>query len=487
MKVHQMARIVWLAAATAAAVAMASCGGGGGGTAEAPPPAPTPTPTDRIEPYDTGDIAAKHAMIVARAVPTGRDIARVVLGPMAGGGLLAKSETLGANVPRIGVARDVPALVGVSDLSALMRWTSTGRGTRAAAFSVTSEGARGVRLGVLVRELPSGAVLRFYAQAGGAVMEVSGQEVMASIERNLQAGALDEAARTYWSPDFGGPETTVEVEIPAAAAVSSVKLAVPRLSHYVVSPDEAHEGIGKVGESGSCEVDVMCKPEFMSQSRSVARMLFVRDANTYLCTGTLLNDIGASRTPYLLSANHCISNQVEASSLTTDWFYRSSACNSGVVGADTQRRIGGATLLHATAATDTAFMRLNVAPPAGVVYAGSYYGNLTAGQTLAGVHHPKGDLQKFSSGTMVRFSMCANGTCFSSDASDGTYLTVGWQQGVTEGGSSGSGLFHTLGDKRYVVGQLFGGASSCQTPAGLDHYGRFDVAYRNALKQWLNP
>ena len=407
---------------------------------------------------------------------------------MASKALAAKSAALGGAEPQIGVAREVPALAHAADLSALLRWADTGRGTRAAALSVTSAGAKGVRLGVLVRGLPSGAVLRFYAQSGGAVTEVAGSDVMAAIDRNLQAGASDEVAHTYWSPDFGGAETTLEVEIPAAAAMASVKLAVPRLSHYVVSPDDAQaQGIAKVGESGSCEVDVMCKPEVLSQSRSVVRMLFVRDANTYLCTGTLLNDARSSRTPYLLSANHCISTQAEASSLMTDWFYRSSACDSGTVSAGTQRRTGGATLLYAAAATDTSFMRLNDAPPAGVVYAGSYFGPLDAGHTLVGVHHPKGDLQKFSSGILVQFSTCSDGSCYSSDAAKGTYLTMGWQQGVTEGGSSGSGLFHTLGDKRYVVGQLYGGNSSCQVPGGQDYYGRFDLVYRNALKQWLNP
>lgn len=411
----------------------------------------------------------------------------MTLGAVSSDAFPKKSAAL-TSVPQIGIARDVPSLAKVSDLEAQLRWTDTGRGTRAAAFSVTSEGAKGVRVGLLVRGLPSGAVLRFYAQSGGAPTEVTGEQVQASIDRNLQAGAPDEAAHTYWTPDFGGPETTVEIEIPAAAATSSVKLAVPRLSHYVVAPgDTEAQGIAKVGESGTCEVDVMCKPEFLSQSRSVVRMLYVRDAKTYLCTGTLLNDARSSKTPYLLTANHCISSQVEASSLVTDWFFRSSACNSGALSAAAQRRSGGATLLHATASTDTAFMRMNEAPPAGVVYAGSYFGTLDTGHTMVGVHNPAGDLQKVSSGIFLRYSACSAEVCFSSNAASGTFLAMGWQQGVTEKGSSGSALFHTLGDKRYVVGQLYGGASSCQAPAGLDHYGRFDVAYRNAIKQWLNP
>lgn len=499
MKAKKAARWTWLIAVVLAAT-LAACGGGEGGEgsadtpdsvptpAPAPAPVPEPQPVDRIEPYDTGDVVVKVAPSASRALQAGVSVARVVLGPVAGGAMAQKSMALGAAEPQIGVGRDVSALAAYSDFSALLRWIDTERGTRIAALSVTAQGAKGVRLGVLVRELPAGAVLRFYAQGGHSVAEVTRQQIMATIDRNLQAGTPDEAAHTYWSPDFGGPETTVEVEIPVSAAAASVKLAVPRLSHYVLSPDETEaRGLAKVGESGSCEVDVMCKPEFLDQSRSVMRMIFVRDANTYLCSGTLLNDIRSSGTPYLLSANHCISTQVEASSVITDWFYRSAACNSGTVGAGAQRRMGGATLLHANAATDTSFMRLNDAPPPGVVYAGAYFGSLDAGLSLAGVHHPKGDLQKFSQGYLLRFSTCSGELCDASDRNQGTFLTMGWHQGVTEGGSSGSGLFHTIGDKRYVVGQLYGGASSCQAPAGQDHYGRFDVAYRSALKQWLNP
>lgn len=510
------ARLAWLTAAVCAAALAAGCGGGSDNPPEptnpvpapapepepapspapvpapAPPPAPAPQASDRIEPYDTGDVVAKESVRAAPAprpaVTTGAAVARLALGPVAADALPARSPASQAKESQIGVARALPGAASVAEVASLLRWTPTPRGTRAAALSITAQGAKGVRPGVLVRQLPAGAVLRFYAQGAAAVQEVSREQVMAAIERNLRAGAADEAAHTYWGPDFGGPETTLEVEIPAAAATADVQLAVPQISHYVLAPAEAEaQGLAKVGESGSCEVDLMCKPEYLDQSRSVVRMLFVRGGNTYLCTGTLLNDIRSSGTPYLLSANHCISSQVEASSLNTDWFYRAAACNSGTVGASALRKAGGAMLLHATEATDTAFLQLLDAPPAGAVYAGSYFGPLDPGIALAGVHHPKGDLQKFSLGYLLRYSTCSGNLCYSSNASNGTYLTMGWQEGVTEQGSSGSALFHTLGSKRYVVGQLYGGASSCQAPAGQDHYGRFDVAYRSALKQWLNP
>lgn len=484
--VNTSTQLRWLLAATAVAALGAGCGGGSGDASE--PPAPVAV--DRIEPYDTGDVASKSAAFVERTVSAGararHAAAKVSLGPVASEALPASAAT---KATQIGVARKVPALATEADMSAVLHWVDTGRNTRVAAVSVTSQDAKGVRLGLRVQSLPRSAVLRFYAQAGEAETQVTGAQVMDTIERNRQSGAAEDAARTYWSPDFGGPETTMEVEIPATSAAGSVVLSVPSVSHYVVSPEAAQTpAVAKAGEVGdSCEVDVMCQPELLSQTRSVARMLFVRDGKSYVCTGTLLNDTRSSGTPYLLSANHCIASQMEASSLISDWFYRSSSCNSGVVNAGAQRLTGGAVLLYATATTDTAFMRLNDPAPAGVVYAGSYFGGLAPGPTLVGVHHPNGGLQKASTGVFQRFSVCGNQSCTDSNATQGTFMAMGWSKGIVEGGSSGSGLFHAIGSKRYVVGQLYGGTSSCADPTGRDYYGRFDVAYRNALKQWLSP
>ena len=57
---------------------------------------------------------------------------------------------------------------------------------------------------------------------------------------------------------------------------------------------------------------------------------------------------------------------------------------------------------------------------------------------------------------------------------------------VTEAGSSGSGLYKTIGTTNYLVGQLYGGSSSCTAPTAADAYGRFDTAFNAALSRWLN-
>lgn len=478
------------ACAVGAALLLAACGGGSGSSEPAPPVAPA---ADRIEPFDPGLAgAAKSVAVAPHAGDRAPQATPVRLGPLAAAALQTKAASApGPGVrQQIGVARSVAATATPAGLMAQLQWQATERGTQRAAIRFEAEGAHGVRLGVRVRALPAGAMLRFYAQGGEAVFEVSGEEVLRTIERNLQAGDADDAARTYWSPDFGGAETTLELELPARADRAQLDIAVPTLSHFFISPERAAEAsLAKVGEAASCNIDVSCKPEFSSESRSVARMLFVDNGSSYLCTGTLLNDVQASGTPYFLSANHCIATQSVASSLVTDWFYRSAACNSTVLNPGARRLNGGATLLYASAATDTSFMRLNAAPPAGIVFAGSYFGAVAAGASMAGLHHPWGDLQKLSQGAVVQFSNCSSETqtCQDSTPQDGRFFNVGWSAGTTEKGSSGSGLFFPIGSRRYVVGQLFGGVASCTDPAGLDRYGRFDLAFQSALKNWLKP
>ena len=503
-------------------LAVAACGGGGGDSPAAPPapstpvapeqpnppltPAPpsapppppvTPVPvvTDRIEALDTGlPRLAPQMSATAVARRTGGPVATPVnLGPLPNAQGFEKKATeraaLAKGAPQqIGVARPVAATARPRDMLGQLQWQAVGGGLQRAAVSFKAEGAHGVRLGVLVRNLPAGTVLRFYAQAGGDAVQITGEEVLRTIQRNLDAGDKGDAARTYWGPDFGGAETTLELQVPVAARLEELDIAVPTLSHFFVSPDQATAAsFAKVGESGSCNIDVSCKAELNAESRAVARMIFVQEGGSYLCTGTLLNDISSSRIPYFLSAHHCISTQTVASTLTTDWFYRSTSCNTAIANPGAQKVTGGAALLFADSQTDTSFMRLNSAPPQGVVYAGSYFGQVTQSSPVVGIHHPRGDLQKTSAGSVEAFSYCSNEQCFPSTQQDGRYYSVGWVSGTTEGGSSGSGLFSTIDAKRYVVGQLYGGASSCQAPTGRDFYGRFDLPFQLAIKTWLTP
>ena len=418
--------------------------------------------------------------------------------------LRARSTGTGIEIgqpTQIGIVRKLPQTANADVVQAGLVWEQSAAGGRVAALHFKSSQALGVRLGVLVEQLPLGGVLRFYAGDESQGVETSASEVLATIQHNLDAGASGDSAHTWWSPDLRGDEITMELEMPPGAAADSFRVSVPRLSHVYDEPGEPSASARQANvkddlvmptKVASCNLDVTCKPEYNQDSKSVARMQFVKeDGNSYACTGTLLNDSVGSGTPYFLSANHCIGKQIEASTLTTLWFYRSASCNS-TLGDNARTYVsGGATLLYASAATDTSFMRLNAMPPPGAVYAGSKAGAVDLGADLLALHHPQGGLQKYSLGNAKGYVTCQIGgetfSCQNSTVGSSTFLMVGWRAGVTEAGSSGSGLFESSNGGRYLVGQLTGGSSSCDSPAGTDMYGRFDVAYNQALSQWLNP
>ena len=479
--------------AACAALALAACGGDGG---DAQLPALTPA-LERIEPFDPGTAPVAAATPKATAAPRVAAARTVALGPLGAGAAMAKSATARSGAPlQIGQARSVADTATAQATAGLLQWQALGGGAQAAALRFVAEGARGLRLGVLVQALPPGAVLRVYGAQNldGDATQITAEALQALARRNTEGGASGNTAHTWWSPDAGGPEATLEIHLPAGASPAQVQVAVPRLSHFTQTPTEAAAPAkaAKSDEalSGACNIDASCRPEYLEQARSVAHYTFVDEGgDSSMCTGTLINDAQSSGTPYFLSAHHCIAHQAEASTVQTYWFYRSAACGSEDLNPAVRLLKGGSTLLRSDAATDVALMRLNEQPPAGTVYAGSYFGKpLAVGTPLAALHHPGGDLLKFSQALLGDYLTCKGNqldTCDDASPDEANYLSLDWQQGVVEGGSSGSAAFVTLDGKRYVMGQLLGGGSSCEDPDGTDIYGRFDRSMRNGLSQWL--
>lgn len=495
-----------LARATIASLllTLSACGGGSDTSTPAPAPAPTPSPSpapapaptpapapaaDRIEPFDPA-LATKSTAAPAAALPlpSATVSATITLPPLA----VAKSAaTATPGTPlQIGQGRSLSETATTAQTAALLHWQPGNDGSQTAALRFIATNAQGVRLGIRIESLPPGARLQFY-NPQGQIHVIDAGQLNTLVQRNLDAGADTAAAQMYWSPEVTGGQVTLVIEIPAQADPDSVRLSVPQLSHITITPaQEQEQQLAKAG-SGSCEIDVACDADYIEQGRSVARLRFVEsDGNAYQCTGTLMNDMASSSTPYLLTAHHCISDQVAASSLTTDWLLRAAACGASTVAPQHSQLTGGSTLLYTNTDADTTLVRLNNPAPAGVVFAGSYFGtDAQPGTSISDVHQPEGDLQKISLGQISSFSLCSptNSTCVAASSSRGTYFSVQWQQGVVEPGSSGSGAFITLGQHRYLIGQLFGGTSSCTNPTGQDYFSRFDLNYTNALHQWLNP
>ena len=59
-----------------------------------------------------------------------------------------------------------------------------------------------------------------------------------------------------------------------------------------------------------------------------------------------------------------------------------------------------------------------------------------------------------------------------------SFITVRWDNGTTEGGSSGSGVFHNAnGAYHELRGGTEGGAASCSNLSGIDRFSRMDLLF----------
>lgn len=415
--------------------------------------------------------------------------ATIQLGPLNQAKSRSLSQPREAGQPlQVGVRRDVAALRSASLTRTQLAWQPTASGGHVAALAIASDDASAVRLAITVDHLPSSATLYFYGAEAGETVVVHASEVLAVLQANRDAGDLSAEAGEYWSPMMSGETIGIEIELPAGVDPASLAIGIPKISHIYSDT----QTIKDIGASSYCHNDVTCSlasdSDLDNKSRATAKMIFIEYGDSYLCSGTLLNNRKADRTPYLLTANHCISSQSVASTLVTQWFYRTSSCR-GALSDDTRMLSGGAQMLYSNGDTDTTLLRLNQPAPDGAVFAGwsTDLGAQTWMQPVVGVHHPQGDLQKASFGYIDDFFSCTRinwlgrFTCYPGDFASSDFVSVKWQQGFTEGGSSGSGLFNGT----RLIGQLRGGSSSCT--AGQDTYGLLRPAYDAGLNQWLNP
>lgn len=373
----------------------------------------------------------------------------------------------------IGFARDVPnPRIGLQKLG----WQRLPDGRMATSFEVSSGNAVAMRTALSLKALgrvdTSGVTFRFGGD-DGRVFEMNGRAFTGS-----EGG---------WSPVTMGAKSTVEVVLARGLRPQNFALSMPQISHLDMSPitsEATIASIAKIGESGSCENDIVCRVNpttgFQNAEKAVARMLFTKGGASYLCTGTLLNNSNATKRHLFWSANHCIGSQKVANTLQTYWFYKATTCGGTTQAPGAVTLTGGANLLFANSTRDTLLLELKTAPPAGAYYAGWTSAAIGAtGTAIEGIHHPAGDAKMYSLGSVTGLSTTI-------DRKSPLYQVV-WNSGVTEGGSSGSALFTVAADGTYqLTGGLYGGYSYCSAPNDPDYYSRFADVY-SSIATYFGP
>jgi hypothetical protein len=451
----------------------------------APAGAITSAPASDVQP----DPVRARAALTAPAGATARRIALPVPDASEIAPMVAHNQRAGrpdadkAQPLAVGFGRSLPAqvrIVALRDLS----WSQVAGGGRVARVEIASPGAAALRIAL---DLPSGA--------SGIAVKLAGSAKDAPAFGAFSARDIAEAARrdgAFWSPTLSGEKATIEITAAPGASLDGVTLRIPRISHLVVDGADLLAPLGPlarassgIGTAGSCNVDVACiaasDPGAADLSKSVAKLIFVGDdGRSYLCSGTLINDSIQSNTPYLLGADHCLNSASIARTLDTYWFFAAVSCNSKSVPAYTHTP-GGSKLLGRSQDNDWAIVKLNDTPPAGTRLAAWRAEPLAVGTQVISLHHPSGDLVKYSRGAVT-------GNFPVEDVFvNGFFTEVVWSQGITEAGSSG-GPFATLGASgAYEVrGGLYGGQSACTFPKAPDYYSHLETALP-LMREYLTP
>lgn len=249
-------------------------------------------------------------------------------------------------------------------------------------------------------------------------------------------------------------------------------------------------------QSGACMVDVNCSEgnNWQKQKRGVVRLLITSGNSLFACTGSLLNTTQQDKTPYLLTAHHCVDQiaDQEYDLIAVDFNYEKINCSSSL-SSNPQSLVGTQLLSYSTTAggSDYALLLLKDNVPAQYnPYFNGWSTLTTSNHNGVSLHHPLGDVKKISTFNRTLSEMSIN-----QGVTNG-YWRVEWQRttnghGVTEQGSSGSPLFNSAG---LIVGVLSGGNASCGNLNGFDAYGRFDYHWdkmgstpETRLMDWLDP
>ena len=338
-------------------------------------------------------------------------------------------------------------------------WTDLGDGSRLWLIEVVSPGAVGLRLHFEAAAMPAGAELAVSAagDAGGRPPEI-------------HRGAAEQVPSSFWSGTVEGERARVEYLAPAGGG-EGLPFRLDRLQHLYRDPVRSLYQSKAV--AGSCENDVTCFPAHESTARAVSGIGFVQGSDALFCTGQLLNDLAQDLAPYWLTASHCGVDATNAASAELFWLYQTATCNGVPPSLGQVPRSEGATHLVTSPRSDATLLMVEGTLPGGLFWAGWTSEPPAVGTEAVAIHHPAGDFKRISFGATAPVGECGLIPGFA-----GLDLVhVAWSDGVTEPGSSGSGIFRA--DSGQLFGQLLGGPSFCnaEPPNRFDCYGSFAATY----------
>jgi hypothetical protein len=375
-------------------------------------------------------VAASPPLRLAEAQAPRATLRRATDGALDRLDAMALRNLSGALPVQNGFARPLPAPVRMLAADAVSSGSSRVWGTR-----VRVAGAWRLRLHLERVSLPAGT--RLWVWGAGEEPRAFGLELLGP------DGDL-------WTPSVGGEELFLEAALPGGSPGD-------RLEIREVGELFRGDALRPVFEPfGECIQDASCFgagtfDAIDSVRKAIAHLEFEDGGDFFVCSGGLLRDNQGTGTPYLLTANHCFSNQASASSLEAFWDFRTASCNGAVPGFNSLPRSNGATLLATGAASDFTFVRLS-SVPGGRFFLPWTTASQPNGTVLHRVSHPAPDFDALPQSYSRTVLSTSTETC--GGAPRPRYIYALPSLGGTFGGSSGSPVMIQGG---VVVGQLNGG------------------------------
>lgn len=282
-----------------------------------------------------------------------------------------------------------------------------------------------------------------------------------------------------------GDEIVIEYDVPASDEEHGTFI-VETLSHaYRNIFLSDHQRTGVNGRySDDCYLCLQ-NGATAREARAVVKLVVQYENSAKLCTGTLVNNTTGNHVPYVLTAQHCVSDQAEADRTVFIFGYDDEAC-SGQTRYDLM--LPGA--YHRASLFENDFALLELYNKPSLEFHPWYAGWDISDRQLTGVmsiHHAQGGPKRIS---------VSNTSVVSGDLNDGAARTPGaywnvvrWDMGATESGSSGASL---LNSNNNIIGTLSGGGSQCGAPYN-DYFAKLSAAWEPSvapeqqLKHWLDP